>query len=423
MLTSLFGDLHLPSTPGSTTRPPRTIESDGAFSAVSVVARTHADVNDRGEMVDRHVHDLFVTGSPAQAMREHFATSAFDSEGTAKRIALFDPSLVWAPALIKALSDAGAQPIERLLLREQGTLRTLATIERTCVVRRYDDWLKVYHADVRASGAENAEISTALMERSHMTAVIVGAMTPQALDAMLADLLAAIGAPTWHCPALLFMLPPGAAWVAGKIAGIDWPQEKVRVQVLSESLSSTSAVWNALLGIWTHFKTQPAPGAPASADVPGELALADVQIKVADLSPPEPTVDPAAPDTASRPDLDQARDVLGELFRTDGLIGCALVDSASGLALTHEQRDGASLDFDTAAAAASRVWRAHRLEACAMGLDEQVEELTGTAGQRHYITRKVSHHPQCFVLALFERNRTNLALARFRLLEVEKKLI
>lgn len=422
MLTSLFGDLHLPSVPGGSTRPPRTIESDGAFSAVSVLARTRAEVNDRGEMVDRHVHDLFVTGSPAQAMREHFATSAFDGEDTAKRIALFDPVLVWAPALIKALSDAGAQPIEKLLLREQGTLRTLATIERTCVVRRHDDWLKVYHADVRASDPGNAEISTALMERSHMTAVIVGAMTSQAIDAMLSDLVQAIRAPAWHCPAVLFMLPPGAAWVASKIAGIDWPQEKVRVQVLSESLSSTSAVWNALLGIWTHVKTQPAPGVPAATDAPGELALADVQIKVADLSPPESAADPATPGASPPLDLVQTREVLGELFRTDGLIGCALVDSTSGLALTREQREGTSLDLDAAAAAASRVWRAHRLEAREMGLDEQVEELTGTASHRQYIARMVSRRPQWFVLALFERNRTNLALARFRLLEVEKKL-
>ena len=93
-------------------------------------------------------------------------------------------------------------------------------IERTtAVVRRHDDTLKVYHADVRATGRENAEIPLALMERSHMTAVIVGPMQPHAIDAMLNTLHEAASQPTWRCPTVLFMLPPGAVWIANKIAG------------------------------------------------------------------------------------------------------------------------------------------------------------------------------------------------------------
>src|SRR5436190_519474 len=89
-------------------------------------------------------------------------------------------------AAVKALSDAGGRPIERLHLREQTTLRTLATIERTTLARRNEETLKIYHADVRAPGPENAEIPVALMERSHMTTVIVGPMQPHAIDALLA---------------------------------------------------------------------------------------------------------------------------------------------------------------------------------------------------------------------------------------------
>ena len=59
-------------------------------------------------------------------------------------------------------------------------------IERTMLVRRQEDTLRIFHADVRAPGPENAEIPVALMERSQMTAVIIGPMQPHAIDALLA---------------------------------------------------------------------------------------------------------------------------------------------------------------------------------------------------------------------------------------------
>ncbi len=55
-------------------------------------------------------------------------------------------------------------------------------IERTTLVRRQEDTLRIFHADVRAPGPENAEIPVALMERSQMTAVIIGPMQPHAIE-------------------------------------------------------------------------------------------------------------------------------------------------------------------------------------------------------------------------------------------------
>jgi hypothetical protein len=168
-------------------------------------------------------------------------------------------------------------PIERLHLREQTTLRTLATIERTTLVRRHEETLKIYHADVRAPGRENAEIPIALMERSHMTTVVVGPMQPHAIDALLTSLLEAVSLPTWRCPNVLFMLPPSAVWIANKISAVPWPT-RLHVHVLNESMTSASSVWNAMLGMWNHVKTQPAWEPPNAA-----LGLADYPIKVADL--------------------------------------------------------------------------------------------------------------------------------------------
>src|SRR5688500_14497720 len=121
MLKSLFGELAEREKAG----PPR------EFAATAILETRSSHVSPRGRIVDRHQKDLFVTGSAAQAMREHLAHSRPDVDPASRRITLIDPARLWATSVVKALSDATGQPIERLVLREHGTLRTLATIQRT----------------------------------------------------------------------------------------------------------------------------------------------------------------------------------------------------------------------------------------------------------------------------------------------------
>ncbi|MCV4633387.1 hypothetical protein OFB83_32820, partial [Escherichia coli] len=80
------------------------------------------EVNDRGQMVDKHTRDLFVVGSPAQAIRQHLAETRADLKTASRQITLFDPGRMWAAGVVKALSDASGQPVERLHLRRQNTL-------------------------------------------------------------------------------------------------------------------------------------------------------------------------------------------------------------------------------------------------------------------------------------------------------------
>ncbi|MEO5882033.1 MAG: hypothetical protein ABIQ06_06415, partial [Caldimonas sp.] len=164
MLTSLFGDLG----PRDGKNKPRDFDdtqadSQGGFAATAIMESVATEVNERGQIIDRHVSDLVVTGSPAQAIREHFAATRPDLDTASSMITLLDPVGVWASSVVKALSDAGGRPIERLHLREKTTLRTIAMIERTTLVRRQEDTLRIFHADVRAPGPENAEIPVALM--------------------------------------------------------------------------------------------------------------------------------------------------------------------------------------------------------------------------------------------------------------------
>ena len=95
-------------------------------------------------------------------MRDHFASQRSELDAAAPMITLYDPARMWAGSVVKALSDASGQPIERLHLRDQATLATLAMIERTTLPRRLEDTLKIYYADVRAEGRESAAVGWSL---------------------------------------------------------------------------------------------------------------------------------------------------------------------------------------------------------------------------------------------------------------------
>ena len=419
MLTSLFGDLG----PAKTPRRNSGGAADSGFAATAIMESVATEVNARGQMVDRHSHDLVVTGSPAQAIREHFADTRADLDTATSLITLLDPAGVWASAVIKALSDAGGRPIERLHLREHSTLRTLATIERTTLVRRHEDTLRVYHADVRAPGSENAEIPIALMERSQMTTVIVGPLQPHAIDALISALHAAAMLPTWRCPNLLFMLPPNAVWIANKIGAIAWPG-RLHVHVLSESVSGASSVWNAMLGMWNQVRAQ-SGWDPAESATPARID--DLPIGLAALTSAEPgTMAVASPlQRATRHallDLPSAQRALANLLVLDGLTGCAVVESTTGLVLTREMREEPAVDMDIAAAACAQALRAHRQAALSMGLGEQIDEVVISAGPRQQVMRTVSRYPDLFLVTLLDKQRTNLALVRYRLMEVAREL-
>jgi predicted regulator of Ras-like GTPase activity (Roadblock/LC7/MglB family) len=379
MLKSLFGDL----AERDKASPPR------EFAATAILETRTSQISPRGRIVDRHQKDLFVTGSAAQAMREHLATSRADTDPASRRITLIDPAHLWAGSVVKALSDATGHPVERLLLREHGTLRTLATIERTEVQRRGEPTLKLYHHDLRDDGSEQAEISLALIERSHLAAVIVGSLQPHAADALLERIHAACKQPGWQCPAIAFLLPPGAAWLEHKIAGIAWPPG-LRVEASSEPLTGVSAVWNRLLALWDRMQ-KPAPVAA----VPREAALLDPRM------------------------LEQQ---LRHVLRTDGVLGCCVVDTRSGALLSSEQRHAGGTDLGVAAAACALVMRTQLDAARLIGIDAPVDELMVTAGSHQQVMRNLTKRPGLFLLALLDRTRSNLALTRFKMMEAEKNL-
>lgn len=442
MLKSLFGDL----TPlrDAVTRSGRASAREQAkaeFASTTVLGlEGDADLYPV-EREESQTDDLMVNGSPAQAMRAHFASSRRDTFVRQKLITMCDPSHMWAASVIRALADASGRPIERLSLRDQTSLNLLATIERTTLPRRTDDTLKIYHADIEAEGDDAAEVQTALMERSDLSVVIVGPMPPSAVESMLLDLLDATHSLHWQCRNLLFMLPVGATWMATKIDSMDWP-DQVRVESICESLTSASAVWNRMLTHWQKLRRDASAGSPppaAATSGSAPMPLADFAVaRQAAASTTQSTVfigqdaltaDPG--DTSPGPsepvsrqvDLRRALAVMGELAALDGLIYIALVNGNTGQVITCPAHGP---DIDRAAMAASEIWKTHRRTLRQMGHSrpgDPLEEILVTAGSRYHILRTLRAHPDLFILAVLDKLRSNLAMTRYRIMEAQQVLM
>ncbi|MDZ7854631.1 hypothetical protein [Sphaerotilus sp.] len=460
MLKSLFGDLTPPRDRDDTSRSnghgaPRG-QQEPDFASTAIMGHEE-DAAETAEDADRRHHDdLLVSGSPAQAMRAHFASSRKDTFLRQKLITMCDPSHMWAASVIRALADASGQPIERLSLRDQASLNLMATIERTTLPRRTDDTLKIYHADIQAEGDDAAEVQMALMERSDLSVVIIGPMAPSAIDDMLADLHSATLSLHWQCRNLLFMLPVGAGWMVQKIERMEWPAQ-VRTESMCEPLTSASAVWNRMLAHWQRLRSEQALAAsgaqastphalppqvhtppsahPGSAPMPladtGHQTLssaAQARQSTVFVAPPEvsPTGKDSehAPAQAGRQGIQPRRAlaVLDELTVLDGLIFVALVDGNTGLVKASPARGP---DIDRAALAASEIWKTHRRTLRQLGHSrpgEPLEEILVTAGSRYHILRTLRAHPDLFILAVLDKLRSNLAMTRYRIMEAQQVL-
>ncbi len=400
MLNSLFGELGprpLPQAPRPQPSAANPADDPAAGVAVAPAASSL---------------DVVVDDSPTEAIRAHFAAHRHDLQRASQMVTLLDPSRLWASQVLHALADASGQPVQRLNLRERTSLRTLAVIERTLVPRRGAPALRVYHADIRggasAAGVAPEEITSALAEGSQLTAVIVGAMQPHALVSLLRGLLAACHQPEWRCPHLVFILPPGAAALRQRILAQDWPPG-VQAHALAEPLGSAASVWNRVLEAWeaTQAAGAPAPTAPPAAMSGPGLATAPSQ--------------PAAPGVRLPAVL--LNRLLLPLARSEGLLACGIVDLHTGDLLATQQRDEPATDLAALAGAMCAARLAHQ----AVAADEAPpDEILVTTGPRQTLLRRLPGAADGDValgfVAVLDRQQTNLALLRFKLLDAERLL-
>lgn len=110
---------------------------------------------------------------------------------------------------------------------------------------------------------------------------------------------------------------------------------------------------------------------------------------------------------------------LEELLVLDGALCCAVVDSGSGMMLGSA---GSGVDLEAAAAGNTEVVRAKLKTMRSLGLNDVIEDILITLGKQYHLIRPMSRKEGVFVYYVLDKSKSNLALARRKLLDVEKEI-
>ena len=108
---------------------------------------------------------------------------------------------------------------------------------------------------------------------------------------------------------------------------------------------------------------------------------------------------------------------LDEIMKIDGAQCAAVVDSSSGMMLGNV---GTGVDMDVAAAGNTEVVRAKLKTMKALGIKDKIEDILITLDTAYHIIRPMAAHEGIFVYTVLDKSRSNLALARRKIADVEK---
>lgn len=110
---------------------------------------------------------------------------------------------------------------------------------------------------------------------------------------------------------------------------------------------------------------------------------------------------------------------LSELMSIDGAQAVSLVDYNSGMLLGEA---GSGVDMEVAAAGNTEVIRAKLKTAASLNLNDSIEDILISLGKAYHILRPVASKPGLFFYVVLDRHKSNLALARRKVLDVESAL-
>lgn len=113
------------------------------------------------------------------------------------------------------------------------------------------------------------------------------------------------------------------------------------------------------------------------------------------------------------------KEALDSIMSIDGAQCCAVVDSSSGMMLGNA---GSGMDIEIAAAGNTEVMRAKLKTMKALGLNDSIEDMLITLGNAYHILRPMAKQEGVFVYAVLDKAKSNLAMARRKIAEVEKEL-
>jgi hypothetical protein len=116
-----------------------------------------------------------------------------------------------------------------------------------------------------------------------------------------------------------------------------------------------------------------------------------------------------------------AKETLPKLLEVDGCIGACIVDSNSGMTLGAIGGNG--IDLEAAAAGNTEVVRAKRKTMKALNLQDAIEDMLITLGKAYHLIRPLQSNDALFIYLVLDKSKSNLAMARHSLRNIEKDLV
>lgn len=115
------------------------------------------------------------------------------------------------------------------------------------------------------------------------------------------------------------------------------------------------------------------------------------------------------------------KESLAKLGEIDGFVGTCVVDSNSGMMLGAEG-GGSAINLEVAAAGNTEVVRAKRKTMNSLNLKDAIEDILISLGRQYHLIRPVTQKDGLFIYLVLDRGRSNLAMARHTLADVEKTM-
>lgn len=116
----------------------------------------------------------------------------------------------------------------------------------------------------------------------------------------------------------------------------------------------------------------------------------------------------------------KVQESLDRLADLQGFVGACIVDSNSGMMLG--SKGGDTVDLELAAAGNTEVVRAKRQTMKSLALNDEIEDILITLGKQYHLIRPISANDGLFAYLVLDKNRSNLAMGRHNLAQVEKDL-
>ena len=111
---------------------------------------------------------------------------------------------------------------------------------------------------------------------------------------------------------------------------------------------------------------------------------------------------------------------VSEMLNVDGALAAAVVDFASGMMLAGG--GSPAIDLEIAAAGNTEVVSSKMKTMKMLGLNDVIEDVLITLGKQYHLIRPLQKHEGLFLYSVLDKSKSNLALARRSLVDVERNL-